>query len=317
MPERLEAADRSPKLFAFLDIGDRVLERPLGDAKKLRGDDQPLVVETGHQLHPRVVLPAEQAILRHMAVGEEDVVDLAPAHRLDRSNVDALDIGGHREHGEALVLVLPPVRAAHEQDVVGLVCTGDPCLLAVDHVVPVAPLGLAGEAADVGARIGLGHRDRFDGAGDDTAEHLLLLLFGAEALICAGRDHAHGVEAHRDQPARELLAQQAHVEGPAARASVFLGDRGTEPAELGDPLVEILVVGIVSVVRECVALLAGAALALRKVADRLHERALLVAEGLTDHGVSWWWSSTTLDLSVGSMPTSLPGCAVRPTGLPE
>ena len=55
-------------------------------------------------------------------------------------------------------------------------------------VAAVVALGLAGERADVGAGLGLGHRDRLDRALGDPAEDLLLLLLGAEALVRAGDD---------------------------------------------------------------------------------------------------------------------------------
>ena len=65
-----------------------------------------------------------------------------------------------------------------------------------------------------------------------------------------------------------------------------------EPAELRDPLVELLVVGLAPVVGERVALLAGAALAVGEVADRLDERPLLVGQGLKRHRVGILTSGT-------------------------
>ena len=65
----------------------------------------------------------------------------------------------------------------------------------------------------------------------------------------------------------------------AARAAVLLGDRDAEPAELGDLLVELLVVLLGALVRERVALLARPALARGEVADRLDEGLLLVGQG--------------------------------------
>ena len=200
------------------------------------------MVEPGHQLHPRLVLLADESVGGDVAVGEEHVVDLAAAHRVDPADLDPLDVGRHRDHRQALVLVAGPVRPAHEQDVVGGVRAGDPRLLPVDDVAAVVALGPAAEVADVGAGLGLGHRDRLDPAARDAAEDLLLELLGAEPADGARRDHADAEEPHRDQPAGELLAQQAHVDRAAAGAAVLLGDRDPEPPELGDPLVQLLVV---------------------------------------------------------------------------
>ena len=69
---------------------------------------------------------------------------------------------GTAEHRQALVLGAARVGAADEQDVVGDVGLGDPRLLAVDDVAAVAALGAALQRADVGAGLGLGHRDRLD-----------------------------------------------------------------------------------------------------------------------------------------------------------
>ena len=215
---------------------------------------------------------------RHAAVGEEHVVDLAAAHRLDPADLETVDLARDRDHRQPSCLL--PVRdgAAHEQDVVGRVGAGDPGLLPVDHVPAVHALGAARQVADVRPGLGLGHRDRVDRPGDDPAEDLLLQRLAPEPLDRAGGHHGHREEAHRDLAAGELLAQQAQVDGATARAAVLLRDRDAEPAELGDLRVDLRVVGLASVVGERVALLARAALALGEVADRLDERALLVGQ---------------------------------------
>ena len=53
--DRLEAADRPAELLALLDVREHFLERALRHPERLRRDDQPLVVEPGHQLHPGLV----------------------------------------------------------------------------------------------------------------------------------------------------------------------------------------------------------------------------------------------------------------------
>ena len=98
----------------------------------------------------------------------------------------------------------------------------------------------------------------------DAAEDLLLLLLGAEALGGAGDDQGGRVAADRRQAARGLLHEEAGVEHRAAGAAVLLGDRHPEPAELGHLLVEVEVVVDLVAVGELLALLLGAALALRR-----------------------------------------------------
>src|SRR5205807_2156101 len=77
------------------------------------------------------------------------------------------------------------------------------------------------------------------------------------------------------QPARRLLQEQAEVDDAAVATAVLLGDRDADPAQLGDPPVDLGVVALL--VR--VALLAGPAFARREVAHRLHERALPALQG--------------------------------------
>ena len=137
-------------------------------------------------------------------------------------------------------------------------------------------------AADVGAGLGLGHRDRLDVAVDDAGQHLLLLLVGAEALVGAADDLGDAEAADRRQAARGLLEEEAQVDEAAARAAVLLRRGDAEPAELGHLLVEVLVVRVPAVVGQRVALLARAALALAEVAHGGDEVLLLV--GQIDHG---------------------------------
>ena len=296
MLERLERSDRPAELPALLHVGEQVVERALRRAEHESGEDQPLDVQPGHQLHPGLVLLAEQPRRVDVAVGEEDVVDDLPAHRLDRPDLHALGVARDAEHGQALVLVAAVARAADEQHVVGEVRLGDPRLLAVDDVAAVAPLRLAAERADVGAGLRLGHRDRLDAAAHDAAEDLLLLLGGPEALEGARDDHAHPERPNRGHAARGLLEEQAQVDHPAARAAVLLRDRDAEPAELGHLGVELLVVRVAAALGEGVTLLARPALATAEVAQRGGELVLLrcqrqghramVASG--SHTRSWW-----------------------------
>ncbi len=170
------------------------------------------------------------------------------------------------------------VGAADEQDVLGLLRGRDPGLLAVDHVAAVAALGEAGEVGDVRARLGLGHRDRLDIAGRDAAEDLLLLLLGAVALVGAGDDHRESEGAGGNLVAADLLEQQDEVDGAAAGSAVFLGNRHSEPAEVGHLLGDLGAVILLAAVGQRGALLTRSALALAEVANRLDEVVLLVSQ---------------------------------------
>ena len=116
------------------------------------------------------------------------------------------------------MLVLALGGAADDEDVVGDVGVGDEDLLPVEDVAAVRALGLGGEGADVGAGLGLGHRDGLDRALGDVAEDLLLLLVGAEALGGAGDDQGGGVAADRGHAAGGLLHEEAGVEHGCRRS---------------------------------------------------------------------------------------------------
>ena len=149
-----------------------VVEGALGDAEHRRGEDQALDVEARHQLGPGLVDLAEHGVGRGLEVGEVEVVGLAAAHRLDRDDLHPLGLARHPDHRQALVLGGRLGGAADDEDVVGDVGVGAEDLLAVEDEAAVDALGLGGQRADVGAGLGLGHRDRLDRAAGDAAEDL-------------------------------------------------------------------------------------------------------------------------------------------------
>ena len=163
------------------------------------------------------------------------------------------------------------VGAGDDEDVVGEVGGADPGLLPVQHVAAVAvdALGLAGEVADVGARLRLGHRDRLDPALADPAEDLLLLLLGAEALVGAGDDQADAVAGDRDQAAHRLLEEDAGVDhaGRRRRRTPRRSRRRASRARRASRRSPGC--GAPVAVGELLALLGRAALALGEVADRV------------------------------------------------
>ena len=188
-------------------------------------------------------------------------------------------LGGNPDHRQALVLVVALGGPADNQDVAGDRGVRAEDLLAAQDEAAVDPLGRGGEGADVGARFGLGHRDRLDVAACDAAEDVRLLLVGAEALRGTGDDQGGRVAADRRQAARGLLHEQAGVDHSAARAADLLRDRHPEPPELAHLPVELVVVGPAVAVGEPLALLLGAALALGEVANRGDEIGLGVGQG--------------------------------------
>ncbi len=165
------------------------------------------------------------------------------------------------------------------EDVVGDVGVGAEDLLAVEHVAVVDALGEGAERANVGAGLGLGHRDRLDRAAGDAAEDLVLLLLGAEAVGSAGDDQSRRVAADRGEGARGLLHEDAGVQHRAARAAVLLGNRQPEPAELGHLLVDLEVVVLGVALGEALALILRTALVIAVALDRVDEVFLLVRKG--------------------------------------
>jgi hypothetical protein len=131
----------------------------------------------------------------------------------------------------------------------------------------------------VGAGLGLGHRDRLDRAGGDSAEDLFLLRLAAKALGCAGDDQGRRVAADRRQPARGLLHEQAGIQHRATRAAVLLVNRHPKPAQLRHLLVDLEVMVLAVAVGQPLALVGRPTLAVAEVANRVDEVLLLVGEG--------------------------------------
>ena len=171
MAERLEAPDRAAELLALLDVGEHVLEGPLGQADGLRGDDQPLVVQPRHQLHPGLALDDR----RGCSAGTSQSVKKTSLTTLARPSCRCRGSRPRRQPAGTESIVSPlclsdPVSVRHTSRMCSACwALGDPRLLAVDHVAAVARLGPAAQVAHVGAGLGLGHRDRLHGAADDPA----------------------------------------------------------------------------------------------------------------------------------------------------
>ena len=123
--------------------------------------------------------------------------------------------------------------AGDDDQEVGAVGEGAPVLVAADQVAGAVLLGAAGDVGDVGAGVGLGHREGAEklalGHARQVAGALLLAHhLRADQEVAAGdqRGDAHPA-------ARQLLGDQAVLEAAQAQAAVLLGDQDAEVAELG------------------------------------------------------------------------------------
>ena len=134
--------------------------------------------------------------------------------------------------------------AGEQAEPVGLDAVGDVELRPVDHPL-VAVADRAGlQAGDVGAGVGLGHRDRADHLAPDRRDEVALLqLLGAEAVQRRGRHVGlHGDRhAHAGGVAAPDLLGEHHreqvVRAPAAVRGVVLEAQEAEVAELREQLV--------------------------------------------------------------------------------
>ena len=242
MPQHLEFADGAAKLFALGHEPQAFVEGALGDAELHRRENEPLDVEPGHQLRPSAVDLADHRVGGKPDVIEVEVVDLAPAHRVDPGYAQAIDVGGNVEHRDSLVLRPGRGRAGDEQDAVGEVRVRAPGLLPVDDPVVAAALGLAAQRADVRTRARLGHRDRERAALGEEPEGALTLFGGAEFLVRRARDEGRSDAADRSEPIQAALEQDAHFGRAGVGAAELLGHRDPEPAELGHLRVDLLAV---------------------------------------------------------------------------
>ncbi len=139
------------------------------------------------------------------------------------------------------------VGARQEHQHVGPGGKGAPRLDAVDHPAPRHRRGRRDDVRHVGAVVGLGHGHGGQDLGRrQPGQPLLLLLLGAAVHQGTGQDLGPGDERAADaqRPPAELLGgdDHAHVVALAARgeAAVLLGHRQAEPAELGQPLDDLL-----------------------------------------------------------------------------
>ena len=169
-------------------------------------------------------------------------LDLAAAVLLQRERVTRHRVLLDDEQRQPAVPGGPIGIGAREQhDELGPPGEGGPGLHTVDAEPAVDRGGHRVDAGDVGTEVGLGHAHAHEElAGGDAGEPPLLLRLGAAGDDRAGQDLGTRDQrpADAERAPRQLLGGDHHREVvglPAAReAAVLLGDRQTEPAELGE-----------------------------------------------------------------------------------
>ena len=221
------------------DLVELLLEAPV----RRRGRRAPLEAEGGHRHLPAVVHAADDVVLRAAGVGEEDLVELRrPVGLDDGADLDALLVHRHEQVGDAGVLGRVGVGAGEQEAVVGVLGLGGPDLLAVDDPLVAVELGLALQAGEVGAGVGLGEAlapRRL--ALEDAGEELLLLLLGPPLQDRrADEGVAEEVAAHRGADPGELLVEHHVLHGRQALAAVLLRPRRADPPALEELLVPLL-----------------------------------------------------------------------------
>ena len=233
--------------------------------------------------HARPSSPTRRSAGTKQSVKKTSLTSRAPIVSIGRTSRPSAP-RGHREHRQARRALTPPGWCGRRAGCARSVGAGDPGLLAVDHIA--ASTRSARQDRLPTSEPASGSDIAIASTRPPTIPPRSSCLSASEPKRSTGRGghHADREEPHRDLPAAELLAQHAQLRRPPARAAIGLGNRRPEPAQLGDLRVELGVVGLAAVVGECLALLAGAALAGGEVADRLGEGALLVGEGEKAHG---------------------------------
>ena len=143
-----------------------------------------LVQQRRHRDLPAVADLAEQVLLRHLHVGEEDLVELRLAGDLhERPHLDARRVHVDDHVGEVLRSAARPGSPSADEDaVVGDVRERRPDLLAVDEEVVALVLDARPHGGEVGAGARLGEALAPDLLGrEDLREVALLLLLASRA----------------------------------------------------------------------------------------------------------------------------------------
>src|SRR5262245_4325235 len=238
--DRLELGDRAAELLAVVGVGNRIVERALGQADGACGGVGAGRLEARGRVVEGLALLADHVRRRDTEIVEGQLPGL-PAEVADLGNRRAAAAFGQlaallldEEHRQPEVtLARGRVRGARNDDQeVSAVGEGAPVLVAADQVARAVLPGSAGDVGDVRAGVGLGHGE---GPQEFALGHarqvppalLLAHHVRADQEIAAGDQ---GGDAH--PTARQLLGHQAVLEAAQAKPAVLLRNENAEVAEL-------------------------------------------------------------------------------------
>ena len=162
MRHDLVGADRPPELLPLFRIVEREIQDRLHAADIPGGGADALDLQAGEHYLPALVLAAEEPLLGHLHVGEENLVGAgaAPAEHVELAQLHARRVVVHQEERHALAVEDAGIRLDVDvDDIVLRAGAGGPELLPVDHPLVAIALCTGAHGADVGAGVGLGHRD--------------------------------------------------------------------------------------------------------------------------------------------------------------
>ena len=134
---------RLPELLALADIGHDQVERRPHDAERPAGEHDPLIVEAGHQDPRPLAFRAEEVFGRHLAIGEDELAGLRPAH------AELVELARDGEPGRATLddeggdAAAPRfhARTGIDDGEVGAWTVGDPHLAAIEDEAVATLLG--------------------------------------------------------------------------------------------------------------------------------------------------------------------------------
>ncbi len=134
----LVANERVVRMAALARQLDQLVERAREPDRRRGADARTLVHQRRDRDHPTVALTADDVLVGHVGVLDEELVELRLAGDLaQRPDLDLLLLHVHEEVGEALVLGRVGVGAGDEHAPLGLVGEGRPHLLPGDPPAPV------------------------------------------------------------------------------------------------------------------------------------------------------------------------------------
>ena len=171
---------------------------------------RPLVRERALGERPALVELAQQVLLRHNGVGEEDLVEVGVVvmrQLRERAALDARGLHIDDEDADAFVLRRVGVGAHEAHAPVGVVRARRPHLLAVDDEVVAVEHGSGLQARQVAARARLAHAQAPRDLGPQRRQQPALLLLRCAVVVQRRRDDAETgrVEGARDPPPPHLL----------------------------------------------------------------------------------------------------------------